>query len=537
MRRLLLHLVISAFSLILLLSFKPAGAQQDPPLLECCYHIYAAGSNLGWSTALLTFTRERTRWEPADQTIVDDMLRAGDHVLAAQRTCSKFLPAWPDSGNKQAFLLERATYLRNHPDPIGREHVRGSIASTYQWAEPLRRFKGQDAAGNAVIAGADTCEEKYFKMGFLLGAAAQTLKIADEHGRAGFNDWSAIARYADDYLRQFLDILKQYAAVRPLSVSGACADVGFDSLQSSIFGVWQNLPNDVPKTIPIIDADWDILMNRLRDHCVCSTGPLIYPGPAWCILRRMQNPPAPPPRVCFDFRVADTNLTTADRMAVILNNACEVTTYAARQGWEVDPNFSEPYSHQNEALNQVEKLRPFGGDAYGCYGEPKIDPDPGSKTGIGMSASGGLDPEAVKQEVDHASSYKARLTYQGPSITLRFDRNKVNSTVSVSPTDVHVEWNYTHADGAIDKRVTTMHLEKGRVVDPSWLQGPCTNILVQVSGMSWQAQVLRPYTMGDERPANMQWNARYDPSRGAWVFSVQLGRVPPWLLHQSGGIR
>jgi hypothetical protein len=237
-------------------------AQQDPPRGDCCFHIFSAGSNLGWAYSLLNYTGVRTRLEPADETTFADILTAGRHIEMAARTCSSLNPAWPDWQNLKQYLANQVEEIRRRPDPLIRKQVTGNIRSTYLWSQPLRVriLDGQKYEH-------DTCAEKYFRLGFLLGYAQQTLAIAQELRQAGRPDWAGPVADGRGYLDACLQVLNEYfglagcTAIRDLDLPGRIT-----SLLASDTGQLE-VTNDALRAI------WESLQQRLTRTCETATNP------------------------------------------------------------------------------------------------------------------------------------------------------------------------------------------------------------------------------------------------------------------------
>jgi hypothetical protein len=262
MKKALILLAFTVFVLLPLLNpVRHAKAQQDPPRLDCCFHIYSVGSNLGWASSLLNYTYVRTRLEPADDTIFQDLLRAGQHVEAAYKTCSKMNPAWQDWANRQRYLANQVDAIRQRPDTVIRRQVAASISTTYQWGQALRvRVFDEQAYEH------DTCAEKYFRLGFLLGYAQQTLAIAEERMAQGRNDWAEPVSDAGSYLRQSLQVLTEYFGLTD------CTEIRDLNLQERI----TNLLNADPRGMSAITLQmrgiWESLQQRLTQRCDLGTG-------------------------------------------------------------------------------------------------------------------------------------------------------------------------------------------------------------------------------------------------------------------------
>lgn len=267
MKKTLLLFAITGFVILALMKpVKIATAQQDPPRGDCCFHIYSVGSNLGWASSLLNYTFVRMRLEPADDTIFENMLRAGQHVEAACKTCSKVNPAWLDWANRQQYLASQVNAIRQQPDTTTRRSVAGSVASTYQWGQALRvRVLDQQAYEH------DTCAEKYFKLGFTLGYAQQTLAIAEERMAQGRNDWNAAVSASHAALRQSLQVFSEYFGLT------GCSDIRDLRLPERITNLLNGDPRNMSANNLEMRGIWESLQQRVTQQCVLGTGP-VPPG-------------------------------------------------------------------------------------------------------------------------------------------------------------------------------------------------------------------------------------------------------------------
>lgn len=265
-KTLILFAITGAVILALMKPVKIANAQQDPPRSDCCFHIYSVGSNLGWASSLLNYTFVRTRLEPADNTIFENMLRAGQHIEAASKTCSKINPAWQDWSNRQQYLASQVNAIRQQPDTTTRRSVAGSVASTYQWGQALRvRVLDQQAYEH------DTCAEKYFKLGFLLGYAKQTLAIAEERMSQGRNDWSAAVSDAHAALRQSLQVFSEYFGLTD------CSEIRQLGLPERITNLLNGNPRNMSANNSEMRGIWESLQQRVTQQCDVGPAP-IPPG-------------------------------------------------------------------------------------------------------------------------------------------------------------------------------------------------------------------------------------------------------------------
>ena len=229
MKRAILITALGALLVLpILASLNPVEAQQDPPRADCCYQIYSVGLNLGSASALLDDTTTRNGLVPADDAIFGALSRAGGHVESSYKTCSRLNPAWPGWSSYQVFLQNQANAIRQRPDPTVRTQVAASIRGTFSWAEALRHQVWGD---QQIIH--DTCAEKYFELGFLLGYAQQALAIAQEWQQLGRIDWQKPVGDALTKLEGALQVLGQYFELQ------GCTDLRRFNLPARIGNVRQ----------------------------------------------------------------------------------------------------------------------------------------------------------------------------------------------------------------------------------------------------------------------------------------------------------
>lgn len=176
--------------LICLLPLAPASAQNIIPGPDCCANIYCTSAWLGWSAALLEYTRERRRPEPEDQEIYRYLTQATVYIPRAYQTCSSIVPAWPNWRQKQRWVNNQIATLQSEVNHhMKRGLVYSRINSTYgQWSDELsgQSFNGQ-------IINQVTCSTCYFKLGFDIAYATQAYRQAQEA-------W-ALADQTQGYLR------------------------------------------------------------------------------------------------------------------------------------------------------------------------------------------------------------------------------------------------------------------------------------------------------------------------------------------------
>ena len=252
-----------------LISYQSFSAPSDPPRSDCCYHIWAAGCNLGWSCALLKYTKSRTRWEAADNTTVDFMIKAVDHVKAAHFTCSKLNPAWPDWKDKQRSMRNLVRTFQSNPNPTIRSQVWRTVQRHIHWSKALKRQVIFDQRPQT-YGRKPTCAEKYFLLGLYFGYAQQSLKISDEWRNSRRNDWLRPANDGLSALRRVLDILEKYYLIQ----SGHCVELKDLRVKSRVYHIRhpQNFKLEIDKRIAKLDKLIFQIHQRMRTKCIHSAG-------------------------------------------------------------------------------------------------------------------------------------------------------------------------------------------------------------------------------------------------------------------------
>ncbi len=206
---------IIPMAVVMSLVLAPAGRpslQQDPPLPECCLHIFMAGFSLGMAYVI---TEEGVFYED----LATFLSNASRFVRAANAACSRINPAWPDWQQKQNDIQQWTDRLRRNADsqefPKANAYLQNSRQSYGE------RLMVQIVASRYVRM--DTCEEKYFKLGFDLANARGCLIIASGGSLSSEArmDYIVEAQQAVDRARNVLDQLSQ---VEP--VTGSCAPLG-----------------------------------------------------------------------------------------------------------------------------------------------------------------------------------------------------------------------------------------------------------------------------------------------------------------------
>ncbi len=204
--------VVVMMSLVLFQAGRPAdgpGLQQDPPLPECCLDIFMTGFNLGMAYVI---TEQGVFYEE----LATFLSNASRFVRAANAACSRINPAWRDWQQKQNDLRQWTERLRRTAD--SQEFPKAAA-----YLQNSRQSYGESLMVQVVASRyvrMNTCEEKYFKLGFDLANARGCLIIASGSSLSSEDRQAYIveAQQAHDRARNVLDQLSQ---VRP--VTGSCA--------------------------------------------------------------------------------------------------------------------------------------------------------------------------------------------------------------------------------------------------------------------------------------------------------------------------
>ncbi len=247
-----------------------SGPQGDVPQSTCCYHIWAAGCNLGWATSLLKFTTERTKWCETDNLIIGFLNKAGEHVIAANSACSKLNPAWPQCKNKQRHLTKLGQRLRKNPIPRVRLQIMLAVKDTFNWHKALKK-QVYDTSPQPTTSRFKTCADKYFSLGFRLSFAQHSLKVADQWGRYNRKDWRKPIGVAFDQLWHTLKILDVYYLV----TSGTCVELKDLGPHKRIFDVTKKQPTNKSKVASLIfkvDKLCTDIQTRMINKCGGNDG-------------------------------------------------------------------------------------------------------------------------------------------------------------------------------------------------------------------------------------------------------------------------
>jgi hypothetical protein len=260
MKKKLFSLILVCLSLVQVLL-----AQQDPPAWDCCALIWSTGCNLGWATALISNTRIRIRWDPADQALVDLLNRAAESVLGAHRACSEMNMAWDNANGKAQWLYQQRDTFIAKPDNFTRNNLLYNLENSYNWGDELKRQVYYDSSGFRQETNFPTCAEKYFKLGYLISKAIQHYRQADEAIRFGRNDWYNEISIANSNLMGVSTILDEYWLVQ----TGRCVDISNLQPHQRIYNIYTTavIPQNIQTQIAAIDSIWRDLSNAFFNFC------------------------------------------------------------------------------------------------------------------------------------------------------------------------------------------------------------------------------------------------------------------------------
>ncbi len=150
------------------LSWKTGGNST-----EVRVNIYETASRLGWAAALAEFTDG-----VADPMIADHLRAATNHVLAVNRNAFGPLKPWPDWQQIQARHEEWAQRIAQG-SRASRDYFRKGLHDTILGhGTALARALAYQAAGE--LEQRENCDSYYFRIGYHLAYAAQSLNLAAE---------------------------------------------------------------------------------------------------------------------------------------------------------------------------------------------------------------------------------------------------------------------------------------------------------------------------------------------------------------------
>ncbi len=165
----------------------PRGPQRDPgrpdpnpnrTLLNVGagpYHEFAALCRIGWASALSRYSIGR-----ADDSIIDHLRFAGEHMEMANRTTFDPLRAWPDWQSRKNYLHNQASQL-DRSDGRSRSSLANELKMS--WSNQANELAKQLIASR--LEHLPTCDSHYARLGYQLCYGQQALQIAEVAERDG----------------------------------------------------------------------------------------------------------------------------------------------------------------------------------------------------------------------------------------------------------------------------------------------------------------------------------------------------------------
>ncbi len=494
-------------------------AQQDPPREDCCAHIYNSGINLGWASSLMNHVIVPGVPDTgARAAVIADLQRAAAHMTASRRACSEYNPIWVSSPNHETSLGQQVGRLGGPTRSASTDRsVQSALRDTYKWGEelgvgatgrPTRRFELRTPS----------CDEGYFRLGWLFGYATQTLRMARGFRDQGRTDWSAAVEDARSYLRLAVEVLKDY------DLSPRHANLGPAEPYLRLSRMIAAPPAFVDSMERDMDQLWTLSQQAIATDCAVLPGRIdAPPAPGYCILRRpdlYQRKPGPP--TCFEFYLADANVQDDSRMASIQGGSCGATYFAWRQGWRPDSLYPGPYPTWREADQVMTELSRYGHDAYGCLEQPDSvvwppppppdtqptppPPPPEQRHGT-IAVSGGLDQSVVAQKIAKYNGYNFDATFESTPVSLEIEPDAKRATVN----------------GRIDFHMTSFNraLKILDEVTYTYLLSPGTGTTESASGkMTFTAVMKSNGRVTNQWSGDLPWSAKRQAD-GSWTFDIE----------------
>ena len=211
-------------------------------------HIFGATSRMGWAGGLAQYSVG-----PADQSIVEHLMTAGEHVMWANKMSFPPTPAWPGWSEKRSWLQSQANELARNRTNDYRRRIAGSMSGNYgaMCSElSVQTFGTTQQAPN--------CDAYYCRLGFLMARGQQALLIADEANNNRDKQITNKAR-ADglSHLSQAVQVLSDYEQV--LAVSGRCADLR--DVKQMLMNIIRG--GNIPDQARAATAAWQTALERI----------------------------------------------------------------------------------------------------------------------------------------------------------------------------------------------------------------------------------------------------------------------------------
>lgn len=139
------------------------------------YHEFAALCRIGWASALSLYSVGR-----ADDSIIDHLRFAGEHMEMANRTTFDPLRAWPDWQSRKSRLHDQANRL-DRSDGSSRSSLSNELKMS--WTSHANELAKQLIASR--LEHLPTCDSHYARLGYQLCYGQQALQIAEVAERDG----------------------------------------------------------------------------------------------------------------------------------------------------------------------------------------------------------------------------------------------------------------------------------------------------------------------------------------------------------------
>ena len=375
-RRLSAALSAAAFLSAILFAPAPLAGQQDPPRWSCCFNIYSVGSKLGSAGGLLLRITGAGGLQPdqsAAQSIDDELSIAANEAQNSCSSCSAYNNLWRGWVNLPN-EIRRVQGLVRAGNFFG---ALTAIQSMQGWSQALNSVR-VDFRYGAVT----TCEESYYAIAWHLGWIYQNERTQAILSGMGSGNTSTFGQEAWTHAQALLQALDAYSMRRR---DPACVQLNDGLIRHAAASVLQQPPIAPGSVADEVENAFQVTQTAVRQNCIFTpafdgAGPSL---PGWCILRKPAPAIGDGTGPCFQFYLADAAVADNSRMITITADRvtnvarCYVTSYAQRQGWEVDPSqYGGPYNNRGAADSALTLLSPFGGDAYGCHHRLGTQPSP-----------------------------------------------------------------------------------------------------------------------------------------------------------------
>lgn len=139
------------------------------------YHEFAALCRIGWASAMSLYSVGR-----ADDSIIDHLRFAGEHMEMANRMTFDPLRAWPDWQSRKALLHDQANRL-DRSDGKSRSSLSSELKMS--WTGHANELAKQLIASR--LEHLPTCDSHYARLGYQLCYGQQALQIAEISERDG----------------------------------------------------------------------------------------------------------------------------------------------------------------------------------------------------------------------------------------------------------------------------------------------------------------------------------------------------------------